>query len=218
AVVELGRDNLNLLEQVGFLRRADHEAQRIAVNIDVIVTEDALGFDELGNGKAHRGRARAEGIGDAEVGGVERLGSERRCVLPGLCRSEGIGDNAVIPATADSLGGVVGILRLGIDNRFQFIEAVDELGKFAVLREYPTPGEIRVGALDGSEASCRSFELDRADLVDRRCHLADMEALAKLAAKFRPHLLELQLKNSRELGRVKLIETISSHGMTPQSK
>jgi hypothetical protein len=112
--------------------------------------------------------------------------------------------------------GVVGELRLGIDDRLQLIEAVDQLRDFTVLREHPPAGVVGLGALDGREATGGRLELDRANLIDRRGHLADVRTLADLAAQLRAHLLKLELQVGRELGRVKLVETLVSHGETPK--
>jgi hypothetical protein len=199
-VVELGRDDLDLVEQIALLLRADDQRHRVGFEVHVVVAEDALGLDQLRHGQAARG-GRAEGVatGTWTCRTSRPTGRWRPAPIWAVAKAAAMMQSSQARPTA--LARVLDVLRLRVHDGLQLIEAVDQLVDLAVLREHPAALEVGVGAVLRGEAAGGGLQLHRGDVVGRRRLLADVEALADLAAQLAAHLLEPQLQVRAELGR-----------------
>src|SRR5579859_453768 len=88
--------SLNSVQEVALLLRPDDQERRFGLQVNVVVAEDALGFDQLGDGEA-AGAGGTEGRGD-HVGvreGRPGFAGQAARVRARLGRTEGGGDDRI---------------------------------------------------------------------------------------------------------------------------
>src|SRR5258708_36645520 len=114
---------------------------------------------------------------------IEPISRQATGIMTNLCNAKSSGDNGIVPSTTHGHSRVSAVLRLRVHNRPEFVERINELANFHILGKDPAPSEVGIGPLLGGEAAGRLLGADRADRMDGRGLLADMEPLLGLATE-----------------------------------